>query len=145
MKRSFSRAMASRLSCYLPDRVFLKSKSKMTADCCVISPMYCGRKPFACLTFLQVNCTGSETRLENCDHPPWGNHSCGHFEDAGVRCVGPDTTRECVDECGEGYFKVRGKMECGVCMASCFTCANSASNCTSCDKPRFLKGIVCEL
>ena len=97
------------------------------------------------MPFLQVNCTGNETRLEYCDHPAWGNHSCGHFEDAGVRCVGPDTTRECVDECGDGYFKVKGKMECGVCMASCLTCANSASNCTSCDRPRFLKGNACEL
>ena len=99
----------------------------------------------ACLSYLQVNCTGNETRLENCDHPPWGKHSCGHFEDAGVRCVGPDTTRECVDECGDGYFKVKGRMECGVCMASCLKCANSASNCTSCDKLRFLKGNACGL
>lgn len=99
----------------------------------------------AYLFYLQVNCTGNETRLESCEHPPWGKHSCGHFEDAGVRCAGPDTTRECVDECGDGYFKVKGKMECGVCMASCLTCSNSASNCTSCDKPRFLKGNAREL
>ncbi|KAL9986144.1 hypothetical protein ACROYT_G000235 [Oculina patagonica] len=91
----------------------------------------------------QVNCTGNETRLENCDHPAWGEHSCGHFEDAGVRCMGPDTTRECVDECGEGYFKVKGRQECGVCMASCLTCSNSASNCISCDKPRFLRDNTC--
>lgn len=88
----------------------------------------------------QVNCLGNETRLHNCPHPGWGEHSCGHFEDAGVRCAGPDTTRECTDQCGDGYFKMRLQNKCGVCMASCLTCAKSASNCTSCDKPHFLKG-----
>ncbi|XP_068740263.1 scavenger receptor cysteine-rich type 1 protein M160-like isoform X1 [Montipora capricornis] len=90
-----------------------------------------------------VNCTGNETRLENCAHPAWGQHSCGHFEDAGVRCAGPDTSRECVDKCGDGYFEVKGENKCGVCMASCLTCS-SAENCSSCDKPSFLKGTACK-
>ena len=85
---------------------------------------------------------GNETRLEHCEHPTWGTHACGHFEDAGVRCTGPDTTRECVDSCGEGYFEVKDTLECGVCLASCLTCAYSRTNCTSCIKPRFLKGEV---
>ena len=89
---------------------------------------------------IQVNCAGNETRLDNCAHPGWGDHECGHFEDAGVRCGGPDTTRECVDSCGGGYYSMKGKNECGLCLASCLTCANSEGNCTSCDKPRFLKG-----
>ena len=57
-----------------------------------------------------------------------------------MRCTGPDTSRECVDKCGEGYFEVKGKMECGVCRASCLTCAYSSENCTTCDKPYFLRG-----
>lgn len=90
-----------------------------------------------------VNCTGNETRLEDCAHPAWGEHSCGHFEDAGVRCAGPDTSRECVDKCGDGYFEAKGENKCGVCMASCLTCSKSADNCTTCDKPHFLKGNTC--
>lgn len=90
--------------------------------------------------YFEVNCTGNETRLEDCAHPAWGEHSCGHFEDAGVRCAGPDTSRECVDKCGDGYFEAKGENKCGVCMASCLTCSKSADNCTTCDKPHFLKG-----
>ena len=34
----------------------------------------------------QVSCTGSEQSLTRCSHAPWGNHDCGHAEDAGVEC-----------------------------------------------------------
>ncbi len=34
-----------------------------------------------------VECTGSEDRLEDCHHNGWGSHNCRHREDAGVRCV----------------------------------------------------------
>ena len=35
-----------------------------------------------------VVCTGSESHLANCSHRGIGIHSCNHFEDAGVRCIG---------------------------------------------------------
>ncbi|XP_033101998.1 deleted in malignant brain tumors 1 protein-like [Anneissia japonica] len=31
-------------------------------------------------------CTGAENRLDECRHPNWGDHNCGHHEDAGVVC-----------------------------------------------------------
>ena len=33
-----------------------------------------------------VFCTGSESELLDCSHNGIGNHNCGHFEDASVRC-----------------------------------------------------------
>ena len=36
-----------------------------------------------------LNCTGSETILQDCNFPGWQTHNCGHGEDAGVVC---DTT-----------------------------------------------------
>ena len=34
-----------------------------------------------------VACTGSESRLIDCDASSLGSHNCGHHEDAGVRCL----------------------------------------------------------
>nr|XP_032837241.1 receptor-type tyrosine-protein phosphatase beta-like [Petromyzon marinus] len=34
-----------------------------------------------------VQCSGYETRLSDCSHPPWGIHNCGHNEDASVICL----------------------------------------------------------
>uniref|UniRef100_A0A8C4YNW0 SRCR domain-containing protein n=1 Tax=Gopherus evgoodei TaxID=1825980 RepID=A0A8C4YNW0_9SAUR len=35
-----------------------------------------------------VNCSGTETNLWICPSRGWGQHSCGHHEDAGVLCSG---------------------------------------------------------
>ncbi|XP_054975109.1 scavenger receptor cysteine-rich domain-containing group B protein-like [Sorex araneus] len=34
-----------------------------------------------------VNCTGSESALDQCPHGEWFAHNCGHQEDAGVICA----------------------------------------------------------
>ncbi|XP_052791481.1 deleted in malignant brain tumors 1 protein-like isoform X3 [Mya arenaria] len=33
-----------------------------------------------------VQCTGTETNLGECQHNGWGNNNCRHYEDAGVSC-----------------------------------------------------------
>ncbi|NXX33001.1 DMBT1 protein, partial [Nicator chloris] len=35
----------------------------------------------------QVHCTGEELTLDRCERQPWGEHDCGHEEDAGVVCT----------------------------------------------------------
>lgn len=88
-----------------------------------------------------VGCIGNESRIDACAHPPWGKHSCGHFEDAGVICSGPDSTRRCVTDCGPGYFKIDNSDKCGVCDTECLTCDKTSSSCLSCDGTTFLQGI----
>ena len=34
-----------------------------------------------------VNCVGTEGTIGNCSHRGWGSHSCGHGEDASVKCT----------------------------------------------------------
>ncbi|XP_042561973.1 deleted in malignant brain tumors 1 protein, partial [Clupea harengus] len=39
-----------------------------------------------------VSCTGQESSLSQCSHIGHGIHNCGHHEDAGVVCQGPNIT-----------------------------------------------------
>ncbi|TNN65025.1 Scavenger receptor cysteine-rich domain-containing group B protein [Liparis tanakae] len=40
-----------------------------------------------------VNCQGNEPELSICKSLEWGNHNCGHHEDAGVTCTGRPAIR----------------------------------------------------
>lgn len=35
----------------------------------------------------EVQCTGNELSIEECQRSSWGEHNCGHKEDAGVSCI----------------------------------------------------------
>ncbi|XP_052696969.1 uncharacterized protein LOC128175386 isoform X6 [Crassostrea angulata] len=39
-----------------------------------------------------VQCVGSEARIEECHHMGWGLHNCGHFEDLSIQCLPSFTT-----------------------------------------------------
>ncbi|XP_071845497.1 scavenger receptor cysteine-rich type 1 protein M160-like isoform X2 [Apostichopus japonicus] len=88
-----------------------------------------------------VQCQGEERNLEMCQHNGWGKHDCGHSEDVGIRCSGPEVAWLCVDSCADGYFEKDGA--CQLCNSSCKTCQGSADHCLLCDEPYFLQGDRC--
>lgn len=90
-----------------------------------------------------IICRGDESNIQSCSHGDWFTSTCGHFEDAGVRCSGPDVSRLCVTECGNGFYQVPNTSECQLCDATCKTCSDHADKCVTCEAPRFLRSDQC--
>ncbi|NXD87738.1 DMBT1 protein, partial [Halcyon senegalensis] len=48
-----------------------------------------------------LNCSGNEAALSECQARPWGSHNCNHGEDAGVVCSGKSCLCLSLDGAGE--------------------------------------------
>ena len=51
-----------------------------------------------------VRCSGTEIRIENCQHRRWGHHNCGHYQDVSISCF--NEVRLVVDSGSKGRFEV---------------------------------------
>lgn len=71
----------------------------------------------------------------------FGNNNCGHSEDAGVKCSGPDLSTRCVADCGDGFYE--DKNTCKRCHDTCKTCFGKPDRCASCNPPYFLEFASC--
>ena len=85
-----------------------------------------------------IKISGNESSLEFCPSPGWGRENCDHSEDAGVRCAGPDHSRDCLPECGRGFYVNPVDGSCGKCSYRCQDCAVTPYNCSSCPAGQFL-------
>ncbi|XP_030832919.1 scavenger receptor cysteine-rich domain-containing group B protein [Strongylocentrotus purpuratus] len=58
-----------------------------------------------------VGCSGYESRLRYCSNPGWGNHDCGHYEDAGVFCGDEIDGDIRLVDANDGFSSYKGRVE----------------------------------
>ncbi|NWX50822.1 DMBT1 protein, partial [Steatornis caripensis] len=59
----------------------------------------------------EVNCTGEERNLSECQARPWGEHNCHHVEDASVECSGSSVTALGTLQLRNGPNRCAGRVE----------------------------------
>ena len=59
-----------------------------------------------------VNCGGSESSMFDCRHRKFGEHDCGHKEDAGVVCVGESSKGMYIYICNTFAPQIKGNCQC---------------------------------
>ena len=60
-----------------------------------------------------------------------------------MRCNRSTPGKECVQECGNGFYFSQSKKECEPCSGNCTSCAGTADTCSSCVVDLALHGTKC--
>ena len=87
-----------------------------------------------------VQCKGSEERIEDCKANDWGDENCVHSEDVHIECARPGIST-CEDQCPPAFYS--NGTNCIACSVNCLNCSGSPNNCSLCSKDYFRNGTIC--
>ena len=86
-----------------------------------------------------VDCEGTEERIEDCKAKEWGQNNCVHSEDVHIECARPGIS-SCESKCPPAFY-INGT-NCLQCPVNCLNCS-SPNNCSLCVKEYFRNGTIC--
>ena len=92
-----------------------------------------------------VNCTGMESSLHDCEFIGGSLQNCEVTETVGVRCSGPELQGPyCIEQCPVGKYPDISSGICQNCSAQCLACAGpgASGQCTACQDPFFLMPVT---